>query len=137
MSAVTVNNRLKRLRNSGVIRGVIWSVHGHKVGSQNFIFLIETHGFDSSLGGQIFEYAKKHPCCTNFRQTLGNWDIEIGAEVPEPSEVVRIKDELSERFFERISRINVLNRIGMLKYRVYPFKPARQASRRGTRASVA
>ncbi len=121
VSAVTINHRLKKLRQSKVIRGVIWSVHGHKVGSQNFIFLLETHGFDSKLGDQIFEYAKKHPCCTNYRHTLGNWDFEIGAEVPETAEVVKMKDEISERFFDRVSRIHVLNRIAILKYRVYPF----------------
>lgn len=121
VSSVTVHARLQRLRASGVLKSFVWSVAGEAIGSHNFILLLETHGFDEALAGEVLQHAKRHPYCTNFRRALGNWDLEIGVEVPRVGDVLRVKDELSEKFFDRLSSVRVLNRIAIRKYRPYPF----------------
>lgn len=120
VSIVTVGARLRELKRRGILRGMIWSVRGEALGAQNFTLLVETQGFDRALADDMFAYAKRHPNCTNFRRSIGNWDLEIGVELERTADLLTLKDDLSERFADRIARIQVLNRIAIRKYTHYP-----------------
>lgn len=122
ISRVTLDDRLKRLRKEGVLRGALFNFKASTYGSQNFKVLVSTRGILPELRESFFKFAMEHPNCTNFRDGLGEWDYAFGIEVERPEDLAGFRDKLWNSYGEHLAKVQVLSRLRILKNVSYPMR---------------
>jgi len=123
ISRVTLDDRLKRLKREGVLRGALFNFRASVYGSQNFKVLVSTRGILPELRESFFKFAMEHPNCTNFRDGLGEWDYAFGIEVEHPEEdLASFRDKLWNKYGEHLAKVQVLSRLRILKNVSYPMR---------------
>lgn len=120
ISRVTLDDRLKRLKNAGVLQGALFNFKASVYGSQNFKVLVSTRGILPELRESFFKFAMEHRNCTNFRDGLGEWDYAFGIEVERPEDLASFRDKLWNKYGEHLAKVQVLSRLRILKNVSYP-----------------
>lgn len=117
----TVDLRIRKLQEAGVICGYIYEVDCARLGMHSYVLLVYGRGVDVSLGAKIFEFAASHPAITQCYECLGSWDYELNVEVSDPRGLTAVAQELYERFGGQLNTIRTLVRISTLKATQVPF----------------
>lgn len=117
----TVNRRIKRLEEAGVIAGYIYRTDLTTIGIQEFVLLVHARGVNPDFKNELSLYASQHPNMVRMIQCLGTWDYEIGIEIPEARKLCEIIDGLYERFALEINKVKILQLFEHLKFSAYPF----------------
>jgi DNA-binding Lrp family transcriptional regulator len=115
----TVELRIRRLREQGVIAGDIYSVDASKFDMESFKLLVYTKGLDSALTGRLHEYCRSNPHITTLIDYLGSWGYEINVEVRRPEELSRIIQQIYEHFGNSIHTIKTLTKFSYPKVRFF------------------
>jgi len=125
----TVELRIRKLKEQGVIAGEIYSVDAAKFEMESFKLLVYTKGLDSALTLRIDEYCRAQPNVTTLIDCIGSWGYEINVEVRRPEELSRIIQQLYEYFGNSIHTIKTLTKFAYPKVRFFvettPSRPER------------
>ena len=116
----TLELRIKKLEERGILMGFSYAVNTRLVGLQSYSLLIFARGVNPDLVAALHQFAETHPHITFILECLGIWDIELGIEVDSSEKVTEIIEQIYERFSGSINNIQVLNRFRDLKLRYYP-----------------
>lgn len=118
----TLEHRIKRLEQAGIIGGYYYLIDPNKIGMQSFLFLVGVKGATPELKKRLGEFARLHPNVVVFLQTIGNWDFELAIDVEDARESIRISEQLHERFGSSLRFVKVLPSFGYPKVLEYPFR---------------
>lgn len=116
----TLDLRIRKLSERGVIAGHVLAVDPSKFGVQAFKLLIYGKGISAELSTGLSRYAEAHPNVTYLIECFGTWDYEIGVEVPHAEDVTSVIQELYEQFGANINTIKLLSKFRDVKFRWYP-----------------
>jgi DNA-binding Lrp family transcriptional regulator len=125
----TVDRRVKRLREAGVIEGFFWDLDVMRLGIHSFRVLVRVKGLASSVNDRIFRLAKRHPLVVNFIWVVGAWDFELNVETRDPRDVSVLIEELHDASSRKIAEVRVLMELDDFTCRHYPGKTACGAPR--------
>jgi len=106
----TMELRIKRLKNQGVIAGETYSVDASKYEMETFKLLVYTKGLDGSLTEKIHQYCRLQPNITALIECLGLWGYEINVEVKRSEELSQIIQQMYELFGNSILTIKTLTK---------------------------
>lgn len=121
VSAATVDYRVRRLTERGIISGHHYVLDSAALGIHSYLFLLYSRGLGRELAAKLTKFARNH---TNIRcivENVGEWDFELTVEVLDPRQVVHVAQEISEEFAEKIADIKILPVFGFRKISGYPF----------------
>jgi DNA-binding Lrp family transcriptional regulator len=103
----TVELRLRRLEQKGVISGYWYMVDPALLGYQSYKLLVYTKGADALLSKKLFEFAKAHPNVVYYVETLGPWSFELGTDVQHGEEISTITCGILEKFGSQVTTVKV------------------------------
>ena len=116
----TLEVRIKKLREKGVITGDIFLVEPSYFGRQSFKLLVFTKGLYPQLTAEIHKFCAQHKDITYLINCLGNWGYEIGVEVRQGEEVTAVVQDLYEEFGSAFNPIKMLTKFRYPKVRWFP-----------------
>ena len=116
----TLELRIKKLEQRGVIPGYYYAVDSSRFGMIGFKLLVFARGVNPELTGQLLRLSASHPSVVYLIECFGSWDYEIGVEVRRPEDVIDITQELYEQCGISISTVRVLSKFRDLKNINYP-----------------
>lgn len=118
--ASTVDLRMRKLHERGVIEGQIMAVDCTRYGYQPFKLLIYSKGVDTELSTALQKFCERHLHVTYLIECLGSWDYEIGIEVAQTEQVTGVMQEILEEFGGSVSSVKLLAKFRDIKFRWFP-----------------
>lgn len=112
--------RIKKLEERGVITAHIYGVDSAKFGMQTFKLLIYSKGISREFSSELYAFAESHPRIVYLMECFGNWDYELNVEVENPEDIVGITQELYEKCGESVSSVKVLSKFRDRKSLMFP-----------------
>jgi Lrp/AsnC family leucine-responsive transcriptional regulator len=122
LSDTSFRHRVRRLKEKGVITGLIYAVDSSQVAHSLYVFQLALNSNCKTFRDTLIDFCKEHPNIIQANELLGPFDFKLGVAVFAPSEVSKIQDEIKRKFKKNIQELSV---IPMLKYHrinTYPFK---------------
>ncbi len=116
----TLELRIKKLREKGVIVGDIYVVSPAKFERQSYKLLIYTKGIDPEMSKKMDAFCSQHPNIVYLFECFGVWGFEIGVEVPAQEDVSVIMQEVYEAFGSSVTNIKLLTTFRYPKVRWFP-----------------
>jgi DNA-binding Lrp family transcriptional regulator len=116
----TLELRIKKLEQRGVIPGYYYAVDSAKFGILGFKLLVYARGINPDLTAQLLRFCAAHHAVIYLIECFGNWDYEIGVEVKRPEDVIEVTQELYEQCGVSINSVRVLSKFRDLKNINYP-----------------
>lgn len=116
----TIQYRINRLKNEGLLGGVAYYFEPHAAGQFGYRLFIQVPNNSRGFSKKLLEFSRKTSAVSAFVECLGNWDYELNCEVGHPSEATRLREQLLELFPTQISHIQLLQIIETLKIEPYP-----------------
>ncbi len=116
----TVDYRIKRLEEMGVIRGYGYTVSGSKCGLHASHLLIWLKQLNDGFDDEIFRFAESHPNIKFLAHCVGNWDYEIGLRTDNAKDVPAIVQSIYSRYQEQIGMLKLLPIMGRVKMSTFP-----------------
>lgn len=107
LPSTTLNNRMNRLRELKIILASCYAVHCSHFDYECFYFLVHTKGINAASKAKLRHYFEKHPNIFSCVETLGDWDFECGAELPDATSATELVGALNEAFPDLITLIKV------------------------------
>jgi len=104
----TIERRVRRLRESGVINGFRYKVDTKLIGMHSYRLLVMKKGICNSTRERLYEFCKSHRQVTFLIESIGAWDFEIGVEASDASTVTAVVEELYGLCGMRIAWVKVL-----------------------------
>ncbi len=118
----TLRARTKRLKDKQILLGEFYQVNASAIGMQTYEVLINAKGASQSLRESLSTFSKKHKYVVHFVSCLGEWDYEIGIEVPDSQLLLSTLQEIAEKFGDQIVSMKTLSLFQNLKYSLFPFE---------------
>lgn len=115
----TVELRIKKMQQAGVISGSWYLCDVSKFGYQTLKLLVYARGNRQQLALKLKAYAKKHPSVSYYIESLGSWDFELGVDSSEPSQVSSITRDLYDQFGSMLQTVKVIPMFRVLKVRQF------------------
>jgi DNA-binding Lrp family transcriptional regulator len=122
MPLATVDRRIKRLQEIGVVQGFFYDLNTTRIGVQSFRVLITIQGLSCSVRSEFTKVCAEHPLVTYLLEALGSWDFEVGIETFDARLVSSVVEELHTKTGGRISNVRVLMELEDFMCRHYPGK---------------
>jgi Lrp/AsnC family leucine-responsive transcriptional regulator len=117
----TLDGRVKRLEEKGILSTYVYDINPSLLGIQGHTLLIFCKGLNPKLSKELFEFAERHSQITHLYSCLGSWDFELNVEVRSSEEIRNIVEELYTEFRADINSVKVLSKAPNLKYTYVPF----------------
>ncbi len=124
MPASTVEYRLKKLRERGIICGDMYEVRGELLGLSNFIVLVQMKGVSDVTHTGFISFARLHPHITHLSFEVGYWDYQLGVAVQEVEQLNALIEEVQSRFSDQLVIARAIPMFKARKVRDYPFDPS-------------
>jgi DNA-binding Lrp family transcriptional regulator len=115
----TVELRIRKLREQGVIAGDIYNVDAALCDMESYKLLLYTKGLNREFTFNLAAYSLSHPNIVTLIDCLGSWGYEMNIEVRRAQEVTTIIRELYERFGDSIHTIKTLTKFAYPKVRFF------------------
>ncbi len=116
----TIESRLKKLRDNGVIVGYWFPFEITKLGYQTFKLLLFARGFNESLSERLNIFCEKHQNISYLIRCIGSWDFEIGVDVEDGSRIAPITQEIFDLFGDQLTTVKVVPMFRVLKWNQLP-----------------
>lgn len=120
--AMTIDYRLKRLRERGILLRSIFVIDTEKIGMQSYYLLLYTRGIDLKFKKEILKFCENNRNILFVVENLGSWDYEIGLHVEHARVVSDITRDLCDKFGDEILNVRALPVFAFHKVRNYPFE---------------
>ncbi len=117
----TIDYRLRKLEQNGVIVGYYNELQSASLGLQTFILLVCMKNIQSDLVEKFSKFCEQHQSVVILIHSLGSWDFEIGIEVESASEATYVVEELYDFLGTNLNWIRTLPAFANLKVMEYPF----------------
>ena len=118
----TLDYRLRRLRQEGVVAGLYYEVQPALIGMQSFLVLVCVKGISREFREEFLKFCGGHPNIVLVIHSIGSWDFEVVIEVAEARESTGIAQEFQDRFSGSLNWIKILPLFSYLKVAEYPFE---------------
>lgn len=120
MPLSTLDLRLKKLEQRGVLISQFFQVSSALYGMQSYKLLIQSKGISSDFAARIRKFAAEHRYIVHLVECFGTWDYELGVEVPNAEAATSISQELFEIAESEIYTVKTLTKFRDLKLQMYP-----------------
>ena len=119
LSANAIKYRIKRLEQSGIIKGYTVSFDFHKLGVEAYVLQLK---WGSLTDSKLKEFLKIHPKVFFYYRYVGQeyWDVDIGLYVSSPLELREFIVELKQEFGDAIKIHNMYVIAGIIKDNIPP-----------------
>jgi DNA-binding Lrp family transcriptional regulator len=124
IAATTVEYRIKKLKERGVVVGQMHEVRGGMLGLSYYVCLVSIKSSSESLNHEFCELARLNPWVPWLSRGTGRWDYVMGIAVREPSEAHAAVSLFQAKFGDWIVSYRILPMFKAHKVRDYPFDPA-------------
>jgi len=104
----TVQYRLNRLEERGIIDRHVYYISAYRLGYLVYRLLIRIRGLRSNASQLLKSFALAEPNVVSLSECLGPWEYEIGVEVGSAPEVVRLVERLQLKHGAMIEDIEIL-----------------------------
>jgi|GEM_PF-4361604 len=147
----TLDYRMKKLRERGVICGDLLNIDANRISAQRGLVLVGMRGFPRGLRPLLHEYLAQQPHVTSYSEQIGTWDYVIGVAgfrarqfdnislsllgsrtspanqedvtIQQPHFVSKLTERLQSSFSEYIARLKYLPVSKIHKLMDYPITP--------------
>lgn len=116
----TLELRIKKLHENGVILGNIFGIDTEALGRESFKLLVYTKGLDLNFTAELHKFCMNRSEVTHLIDLLGVWGYEIGVEVLHGKQVTTIIQDLYDAFPGLINTIRPLTKFRYPKFRFFP-----------------
>jgi len=116
----TLELRLAKLYQAGVILADLYYVDAEALGRESYKLLIYTKGLELNFTAQLYKFCMSHPEVVSMIDGLGVWGYEIGVEVSRGEQVTGIIQDLYDSFPNLINTIRPLKKFQYPKVRFFP-----------------
>ena len=116
----TVDYRIKRMEELGVIRGYGYSVSATKCGIHCSRLLISLKHLTEGFYSDIYNFARSHPNIKSVAHCVGNWDYEMGIRTDKSSEVPAVVQSVYSRYQDQIASLKLLTILERIKFSMFP-----------------
>ena len=120
--ASTVDFRVKRLKERGILGGSYLQVNAQMLGMQSFLLLVAVKGNTKEIREAFFEFCKMHPNIVVLIHALGPWDFELAVDVNSARDIVAITQQVREQLGTSVDFVKTLPLFRYAKVSEYPFK---------------
>ncbi|MFH1470943.1 MAG: Lrp/AsnC family transcriptional regulator [Candidatus Micrarchaeota archaeon] len=103
-----VKNRIKNLEERGILQGYRILIELPKIGRKYYKALISLQGIDEKIERKMYNFCALDSRVTYIVEVMGEWDIEIEAEVSDEEEFRRILVDFRDQFGHYIRDYDVL-----------------------------
>jgi Lrp/AsnC family leucine-responsive transcriptional regulator len=103
-----VKNRIRGLEERGILQGYRILIDLPKIGRKYYKALISLQGIDGKVERRMYNFCALDPRITYVVEVMGEWDIEIEAEVEDEEEFRRILVDFRDKFGDYIRDYDVL-----------------------------
>ena len=117
----TIEYRIKRLEDAGVIVGYMYIVPFAKCGLYSWRLLLWQKHSSEEFCQSLFSFAASHPNIKTIAHCLGNWDYEIRFVSENPEELPSLVQSVYSRFSDQIASSKLLTYVRRHKFCMYPF----------------
>lgn len=118
----TVQYRLARFRECGIVRGEILLIDSSKVEMQLMRLAISLHGHGDSTRQKVLACLLRHPRVLSIVESLGHWDLEAFLDVPLGEDIDGFLNLIKCEAQQNLSSISLLPVISRPKFSPYPFQ---------------
>jgi DNA-binding Lrp family transcriptional regulator len=122
MPQTTLDYRLKKLQQSGVVVGHYYEVPPSKIGMQSFILLVCVKGISREFKDAFYKFCEAHINVVVLIHSIGSWDFEVVVDVEEAQRITVVTQEIYDRFGASLNWIKILPSFGYPKVLEYPFQ---------------
>jgi len=113
----TVNYRIKKLEEKGIIKGYITEINMPKLGLTNYKVYYQFQYLDEESEEILIKYLTNHPKIFWVARTNGRWDMLTMVLTKDPKEFYDILEEIINKFHK-----NILTKSFLLNVEVFIFK---------------
>lgn len=103
-----VKHRIEDLEHRGILQGYRILIETSKIGRRYYKALISLQGIDEKIERKMYNFCATDPRITYIVEVMGEWDIEIEAEVADEEEFRRILMGFRDQFGDYIRDYDVL-----------------------------
>lgn len=115
----TFHQRVKRLEAESILRGAIYAVDPMRIGMSAFQLLVYGKGISTTFKAKMEQFAEQAKQVVYFVECIGEWDFEVGVEVPRPEDVRSVVQQLYEQLGQELITVKVLSVFQNRKMRFY------------------
>jgi Lrp/AsnC family leucine-responsive transcriptional regulator len=119
--STTVDARMRRLRQVGVVVGYYNAIGSAPLQMQQYKLLITTNAASSSARVIIEKFAAQNVNVTHVIECIGSWDYEIGLEVDRGADLIALTSALYEQLDGLYSSVEVIPELTCHKFVNWPF----------------
>jgi DNA-binding Lrp family transcriptional regulator len=116
----TVDYRMKRLLNDGVICGDMHEIRGELIGLTNYLVLVGMKGVSKELEMRFHAFARRHPNIPHLSYEVGHWDFMMGVAVTNQSDLNNLVERIRVEFGESLATVKSFSMFRARKVRDYP-----------------
>jgi DNA-binding Lrp family transcriptional regulator len=117
----TIHYRVKQLKERGLFARNVFMVNTAKLGMLHYRFHVHTSSPSTDLRTKLYNWGLSHSHVLACFHCIGPWDFEFRTEVETPQQAIAISRELSDKFEEKLSTIEVVPCVALTQLRHYPF----------------
>ena len=121
VSVETIKSHIKKMENSGIIRGHKIAFRYSKLGVFFYIISINLANASEAARKKIQDYCKSHPNSVYLVNILGDHDIDLEVEVETQEQLDIFLRDLANKFYEIIRNVDSLQIVQQYKIDFYPF----------------
>jgi Lrp/AsnC family transcriptional regulator, leucine-responsive regulatory protein len=117
----TLEGRIKKLTEKGIITGFKYMINSQKLGMQTFKLLVYTRGGDPDQHERLYNLCAEHPNISSMVNCMGTWDYELTVDVKESADVLKIAHYIQSKQENTINHLEVIPVFKKLKVACFPF----------------
>ena len=111
-----IHNKIKELKERGVIVGYSYNIDSYKLGYYPYDLLIKTSTRLPSFKKEFFNFCSSHLFIVGLTECIGYWQYEIRIEAESPSQATAISQEITSRFSQFINKTDIISVCKEIKY---------------------
>jgi DNA-binding Lrp family transcriptional regulator len=123
ISPDTVRNRIKKLKEEGVIENFLVVLDNPRMGQMQYKILIGLHNLTPEKENALTKHLQENPHIFSIIKTLGRWQMEIDLEVETTDQFREIIRDIKNRFADILRDYSTLTVYEISKYNLFPFTP--------------
>ena len=116
----TLDTRVRKLEEAGVIAGYVYGMDIQKLGLSTSRILFSTKGSPQRIWEKVSEFGAREHNVLQLARSLGSWDYELLVETPTGREVVEITRRLHDALGNAVLGVKTLPVYRYLKVNEYP-----------------
>lgn len=105
----TVKKIVQNLKEKNIIKRTKAKINAEKLGYNRYLFLIDLHYLGNEKTANLLNYLKQHKDISYIIECVGSWNLICNVYSKTFEDLVSIRDDLSEKFSDLISSVEILN----------------------------